>query len=95
MECRICGRPTEIVLGGVPVCEECYQNAGSCCLEFGGEDLWAEREEPKGHPVPILRFPLVQTRPADAWPFATQPLGKLEINSTVTPGRDRGKMTVN
>jgi hypothetical protein len=50
MECRFCGRPTEIVLGGVPVCEECYQNAGSRCLEFGGEDLWAEREELKRAP---------------------------------------------
>ena len=45
MECRFCRRPTEILLGGVPVCEECYQNAGSCCLEFGGDDLWAEREQ--------------------------------------------------
>ena len=58
MECQFCGRPTEIVLGGVPVCEECYQNAGSCCLEFGGEDLWAAREEPKGAPGSNLEVPL-------------------------------------
>jgi hypothetical protein len=44
MECRFCGRPTEIVLDGEPICEECYENAGSCCLEFGGEDLWQKKE---------------------------------------------------
>ena len=45
MECRFCGRPTEIVLDGRPICEECYQHAGSCCLEFGGEDLWKARDQ--------------------------------------------------
>ena len=45
MECSYCGRPTELVIGGLPICEECYQNAGSCCLEFGGDDLWQKREE--------------------------------------------------
>lgn len=42
--CQLCGRPTEIVLGGVPVCEACYQEAGSCCVEFGGHDLWQQKE---------------------------------------------------
>jgi hypothetical protein len=42
--CRFCGRPTEIVLDGMPICEECYQKAGSCCVEFGGQDLWRQRE---------------------------------------------------
>jgi hypothetical protein len=45
MECRLCGRSTAIVLGGVPICEGCYESAGSCCLEFGGEDLWQKREQ--------------------------------------------------
>jgi hypothetical protein len=52
MECSFCGRPTTLLLGGRPVCEECYQNAGSCCMEFGGDDLWQRREEESegGHP---------------------------------------------
>jgi hypothetical protein len=52
MECHFCGRPTTLLFGGMPICEECYQNAGSCCLEFGGNDLWQKREEePEGdHP---------------------------------------------
>jgi hypothetical protein len=45
MVCRFCGRPTEIILGGLPICEGCYEERGSCCLEFGGEDLWQEREQ--------------------------------------------------
>ncbi len=48
MECRFCGRPTTLLIGGMPVCEDCYQNAGSCCLEFGGDDLWQRREEESG-----------------------------------------------
>ncbi len=43
--CRCCGRPTSVHFGGMPICEECYQHAGSCCLEFGGDDLWQKREE--------------------------------------------------
>jgi hypothetical protein len=45
MECRFCGRPTEIVLDDMPICEDCYEERGSCCLEFGGDDLWQEREQ--------------------------------------------------
>jgi hypothetical protein len=52
MECSICGKPTTLLVGDTPVCEDCYEKAGSCCLEFGGEDLWQGREEqPEGdHP---------------------------------------------
>lgn len=45
VECSICGRPTTLLIGGQPTCEQCYENAGSCCLEFGGEDLWQRQEE--------------------------------------------------
>jgi hypothetical protein len=45
MECRFCGRATEIVVGNMPICEECYERAGSCCLEFGGDDLWQQQQE--------------------------------------------------
>jgi len=44
MECKFCGRPTEIVLDDIAICEECYENAGSCCLEFGSADLWQTKE---------------------------------------------------
>lgn len=48
-DCRYCGRSTTLQFGDTPVCEECYQKAGSCCLEFGDEDLWKNREEePRG-----------------------------------------------
>jgi hypothetical protein len=45
MECRFCGRPTALVFQGVPICEQCYEDAGSCCLEFGGADLWKRSAE--------------------------------------------------
>jgi hypothetical protein len=53
MECRYCGKPADDAVDGVPICEGCYQQAGSCCLEFGGDDLWQDRgdltgEEPAG-----------------------------------------------
>jgi hypothetical protein len=41
--CQFCDQLTEIVLGGVPVCEACYQEASSCCAEFGGQDVWQQR----------------------------------------------------
>ena len=41
--CERCGRPDGIEIGGRQLCEECYQIAGSCCLEFGGDDLWQEK----------------------------------------------------
>lgn len=46
--CDRCGRPSVIEVGEVRLCEECYQLPGSCCLEFGGDDLWdapAEKEQ--------------------------------------------------
>jgi hypothetical protein len=48
MQCTFCDRATEIVLAGEPICEECHEKAGSCCLEFGGEDLWQRREREPG-----------------------------------------------
>ena len=48
--CARCGRTAEHYLGGMWVCEECRQIRGSCCLEFGGDDLWQEREERDGSP---------------------------------------------
>jgi hypothetical protein len=43
--CSACGRPTTLLIAGTPVCEDCYEIAGSCCLEFGGKDLWQRNAE--------------------------------------------------
>lgn len=48
MDCSICGRPNAQLIGGRPICEQCYENAGSCCLEFGGDDLWQRQEQDAG-----------------------------------------------
>ncbi len=45
MACELCGRPDAIRFGDRFVCPECYENAGSCCPEFGGDDLWVFDEE--------------------------------------------------
>jgi hypothetical protein len=29
---------------GSLLCSDCYQERGSCCPEFGADDLWATRE---------------------------------------------------
>jgi hypothetical protein len=55
MTCKFCGRPTPILIGGMPVCDECYQDAGSCCQEFGGNDLWQRREEESDSDHPDFR----------------------------------------
>ena len=43
--CDLCGRFGAFAIGGGHVCENCYEAQGSCCLEFGGEDLWRVREQ--------------------------------------------------
>lgn len=47
--CDRCGRPAAIRIEKEWLCEECYQTHGSCCPEFGGDDLWEEkpRDEPE------------------------------------------------
>jgi hypothetical protein len=40
--CERCGRPDSVEIEGHHLCIECYQIAGSCCLEFGADDLWEE-----------------------------------------------------
>ena len=42
--CERCGGPDSIEIGGHQLCAECYQIAGSCCLEFGADDLWQEKD---------------------------------------------------
>ena len=38
--CEHCGRFGAIAIGDHQVCEDCYEGAGSCCPEFGADDLW-------------------------------------------------------
>lgn len=45
--CDRCGRPAAIKVGDEFFCEECYQLPGSCCPEFGGEDIWEVKEPPR------------------------------------------------
>lgn len=41
--CERCGSPqAEVRCGGKTLCLDCYYLAGSCCLEFGADDLWRE-----------------------------------------------------
>ncbi len=43
--CGSCGRYGAVDLGDERLCEDCYSVRGSCCLEFGGFDLWRERQD--------------------------------------------------
>jgi hypothetical protein len=40
--CDRCGQPAVVEIEGQSLCEECYQLPGSCCMEFGADDLWKE-----------------------------------------------------
>jgi len=42
--CERCGSDRAMRIGDHWLCEECYHVRGSCCLEFGGDDLWAEAD---------------------------------------------------
>ena len=50
--CDICGRFGAFVVGERHLCGDCYEAQGSCCLEFGADDLWKvceQRETSKEH----------------------------------------------
>lgn len=38
--CERCGHPDSMAFGDHWFCAECYYISGSCCLEFGDDDLW-------------------------------------------------------
>lgn len=38
--CDVCGRYGAFRLGERTLCEDCYEGCGSCCPEFGKDDLW-------------------------------------------------------
>lgn len=41
-QCVRCGVETLIQLGDEFICEECFSIRGSCCPEFGSDDLTTE-----------------------------------------------------
>ena len=43
--CDVCGRFGAYRLGDRLLCLECYAGSGSCCPEFGKDDLWEFRDE--------------------------------------------------
>lgn len=40
--CERCGKPDALKWEGHSLCNECTYAFESCCLEFGGDDLWEE-----------------------------------------------------
>lgn len=44
--CDRCGVVGAFDLGDRRLCEECYRSYGSCCLEFGGDDLTQRDDQP-------------------------------------------------
>ena len=46
--CDVCGRFGAYRLGDRWLCQECYTSSGSCCPEFGKDDLWTFEAEAPG-----------------------------------------------
>lgn len=44
--CDVCGRFGAFDFGGEHLCADCYEARASCCLEFGGDDLWEIPDRP-------------------------------------------------
>ena len=38
--CDVCGRFGAYEFDGRRLCADCYESRGSCCPEFGADDLW-------------------------------------------------------
>jgi hypothetical protein len=47
-KCDRCGGPSPFDFGDRRVCADCYAVCGSCCLEFGADDLWKSADEGEG-----------------------------------------------
>jgi hypothetical protein len=45
--CDNCGRFGAFDLGDQHLCSDCYMECGSCCMEFGGYDLWESESKKK------------------------------------------------
>jgi hypothetical protein len=40
--CERCGSLDAVEIAGRHLCDECCSVYGSCCLEFGADDLWSK-----------------------------------------------------
>lgn len=45
LACELCGRFGAFRIGGRALCESCCSGCGSCCPEFGKDDLWTFPKE--------------------------------------------------
>ena len=45
--CEECGKFGAYQIGDHFLCMDCYQGKGSCCPEFGKDDLWRTEENAK------------------------------------------------
>lgn len=43
--CEVCGQFGAYPIGDRKLCQNCYQGSGSCCPEFGKDDLWRFPDE--------------------------------------------------
>lgn len=43
--CDRCGRFGALSIGERKLCPDCREQSGSCCPEFGQDDLWAARDD--------------------------------------------------
>lgn len=52
--CGVCGRFGAYAFEGRNLCESCYVESGSCCPEFGKDDMNTadQRRDPTGKPQP-------------------------------------------
>ena len=56
--CDVCGRFGAYRISERWLCQECYTGSGSCCPEFGKDDLWEFRNEdhcPSAPPGSVTR----------------------------------------
>lgn len=44
--CETCGRFGAYEFDGTRLCVDCCEKRGSCCPEFGADDLWRNEETP-------------------------------------------------
>jgi hypothetical protein len=51
--CDRCGGFSPFDLGDRRLCEECYRLCGSCCPEFGADDLWPREDDPPVGASPV------------------------------------------
>jgi hypothetical protein len=45
--CSECGACGAFDFGHIKLCTQCYTEKGSCCPEFGKDDLWQQNEPPE------------------------------------------------